>query len=385
VVSLSDTLTVSAPGTRQRATPLTTAMLGTAILLGMVLLMALQFPGRPEWFVSFGGQGNYTPYARDVLGEDVMVTLADGHDGQAFWLQARDPALLQSEATADVFDRPVYRAQRMLYPTLAAPFRLAGDEALLWGLVLVNLAVVAGGTYVSARLAVNRGAPAILGLAFALNPLVLVAALMDLGDALGLALLMATVLALREDRFRTALLCAVGAVLAKEVFLLPLGAIALLSIDGLSWRRRAELLVLPALSAGLWGLYVRWRFDWAPTKVGELTPVPLKGFVDAYRVEWSVVHDWIHAIVAVALLALSAMVVVRWCRRRTLELTAALPFALLVPMLSLGVISLWMNSIRAFGPAITLLAIDWYATSDHRRSAVARRDEAREARGLLPT
>ena len=348
---------------RPGPTPLMASVLGTGILLAMVLFMTVQFPGHPEWFVSFGGQGNYTPYAREVVGEDVLVTLADGHDGQAFWLQARDPALVDSDAVADVFDRPVYRAQRMLYPTLAAPFRLGGEQALFWGLVLVNLAVVAGGTYVTARLAVNRGAPAMLGLAFALNPLVIVAVLMDLGDALGLALLMATVLALREDRRRAAVLCAVGAVLAKEVFFLPVAAMALLSVDGLPWRRRAELLVIPAAVAGTWGLYVRWRFDWAATKVGELTAVPLRGFVDAYRFEWSVVHDWNHAIAAAVLLALSAVVAVRWVRRRTLELTAALPFALLVPLLSMGVIVFWMNSIRAFGPALTLLAIDWYATS----------------------
>jgi hypothetical protein len=267
---------------------------------------------------------------------------------------------------AQVYDRPVYRTQRMLYPTLASPFRVGGYEALFAGLVIVNLAAVAFGTYAAARLAVVRGASPLFGLAFALNPMVIVATLMDLSDALGLAMLLGTLLALREDRHRAALLFAVGAVLTKEVYLLPLAAVALLSTRDLPVRRRVELIAAPLAAAGTWAMYVRWRFHWAPTNVRELSTHPFAGVAEAYRTEWSLVHDWTNAIVAGAVLVIGGIVVVRWCLRRSLELTAALPFALLMPLVSGGVLALWTNSIRVFGPVLTLLVIDWYAQDQAR-------------------
>lgn len=364
---------VDAPPRLGRSTPWTVALLGTAILLAVVLLAAVGHQGRADWFVGFGVQGDYTPYAREVLGREPVVSLADGHDGQASWVQARDPLLLDAEVGRAVIDRPVYRAQRMLYPTLASPFRLAGEEALLWGLVLVNLAVVAFGTYVTARLAVDRGAPPVLGLAFALSPVAFVALALDLGDALAMGLLIATVLALRERRVRLALLLAVAAVLAKELTLLSLGSVALLWTEGGPLRRRLPLVVVPALVAASWALYVRVRFDFAPDSVGELTIVPLHGFQEGYRVEWHALVGWHNAAVALVLLGLSVVIVVRWVQRRSLELTAALPLAFLVPFLSYGVLARWTNSVRVLGPAVILLLIDWYATSD-RSTAMADED-----------
>ena len=336
-------------------------LLGLGVNLFLVLLGGLAYAGQPEWFVKFGREGEYTPYARKVIGEDVFVALADGHDGQAYWLQARDPALLHADTEAAIFDRPAYRTQRMLYPTLAAPFRLGGEDALFWGMVIVNLVVVGLGTWATARLAVARGAPAMVGLAFALNPIVAISLLMDFGDALALAALVGTVLLLREQRYRWALACATAAVLAKEVNLLPLAAIALTGAGALPGRCRVQLLAVPALAAGLWGAYARWRFGWPPSQIHEFSVVPLRGFVDSYRLAWSPLGTWTDAIVAVGLLALAAAVVARWWRRRSLELAAALPFALLVPFLSMAVLDIWVNAIRALGPAITLLAIDWYA------------------------
>lgn len=367
------TAPVAAPSRRPAASASvrTTVLAGVGLAIGLVVLAAMAFPGHPEWFVKFGGQGHYTPYAQQVLGEDLLVPLDDGHDGQGYWLQARDPALLDGSREATIFDRPAYRAQRMLYPTLAAPFGLAGEQGVLWGLVAVNVAAIGLGTFLAARLAVAAGATPIVGLAYTLNPLVAISLLMDFGDALALTALVAVVLAIRERRLGWAVLAAVAAVLAKEVMLLPLVAVALTGVGGLAWRHRVRLVVVPGVTAAVWALYVRWRLGWPQSQVQEFSFVPLWGYVDSYRRGWSHAGNWSDAGVAVVLLALAAVIVVRWWRRRTLELTVALPFALLVPFLSAYVVDLGLNSIRALGPALTFLAIDWYADPARRPTASA--------------
>jgi len=377
-VGTDATLTTPSPSRlRGTATVRTTVLIAVGLGLGLVVLASLAFPGHPEWFVKFGAEGAYTPFAREVLGDALLVPLDDGHDGQGYWLQARDPALIDGAREARIFDRPAYRAQRMLYPTLTAPFALLGEHAVLWGLVAVNVGAIALGTYLAARLAVAAGATPLAGLAFALNPLVAISLLMDFGDAVALAALVGAVLFLREGRFRWALGAAVAAVLAKEVMLLPLAAIAVTGVGGLTGRNRARLLVVPGLVAALWALYVRWRLGWPASQVRELNVVPLWGYVDSYRRGWSQAGNWSDAGVAVILLVVAAIVVVRWWQRRTLEMTAALPFALLVPFLSADVVNLGLNSVRAIGPALTFAAIDWYA-DPARRGAEAPRPTDRE-------
>ena len=160
-----------------------------------------------------------------------------GADGQYFWILARDPFLLNPQEIATWLDRPVYRAQRIGYPAFAAPWRLFGERSLLWGLLLGNIAVVAIGSYLTARLAICLGFPARTALAFAFNPGVIFSTMFDLCDALALA---ATVGALYAavTRQRLALACfSAVAGLTKEPAVLALGAAALASgAGGLSRR-----------------------------------------------------------------------------------------------------------------------------------------------------
>ena len=48
-------------------------------------------------------------------------------------------------------------------------------------------------------------------------------------------------------------------------------------------RRRWAIVVIPALAALGWAVYVRWRLGWPASDIEEFTPVPLWGYVDAYR------------------------------------------------------------------------------------------------------
>jgi hypothetical protein len=266
----------------------------------------------------------------------------------------------------DYTDRPQYRADRVLYPVLVSPFRLAGEQGLVWGLVIVNLGVVLAGGYLTARLAQLIGGPTAAGYAFAANPLVLASVVLDVADALAVVALIAVVLAVRRERWAWAVAAAVAAVLTKEAGILVIGAVAL-GASTATWRRRLTLVAVPAAVLALWAAYVRVRVDSRTTGVEEVTAVPFGGFSQAWRLAWAPQGQWGAAFIAGLLVVVAVVIVVRWWRRRTLELWAALPFALLVPFLSGQVVHWGTNSVRAIGPSLTFLVLDVLAEREGRR------------------
>jgi hypothetical protein len=327
----------------------------------LVVALLARADGNPQFFIHFGQQGSVTPIAKRVLGDNVLLPHADGHDGQAFWLLARDPLLVHGkELLAPYLDRPTYRAQRIGYPLLAAPWRLGGEAALVWGLLATNLAVVLGGGLVARSLGAQVGGTSRASLAFALSPGVLLATLFSLSDALALALLLATALALTRRRIAVAVACGVLGALTKESALIGLAGFAFLT-PRLPSRTRALLFAVPAAAAGAWALYVRWRLGWqvaAPTH--EFAP-PFWGYVDAWRRGWSPIGNWSDAVIAFALVPFAILGICRWWSRRTLLLAGGVPFLLLVPFLSAGILDLADNSLRAVTPSLTLMVLDYYA------------------------
>jgi hypothetical protein len=107
-----------------------------------VLVAAASTGGDADWFLHLGRTGPALGEARRLLGDDVEVPNRIGHDGASFWVLARDPLLVDPDAAEPLLDRPAYRARRIGYPLLAAPWRLGGEQALLWGMVVTNLAAV---------------------------------------------------------------------------------------------------------------------------------------------------------------------------------------------------------------------------------------------------
>ena len=356
-------MTAAPPQTRRDPTGLCRrAALASVIGYALFCLLFLFGPGHadPAWFIQLGSKRIPVAggLAKRALGPDVVIPHVDGHDGRFFWVQARDPLLLHPRLDAANLDRPAYRAQRIGYPALAAPFRLFGEYGVVWALLLVNLTIVGLGTWWTMALALDLGAPPRAAFGFVLNPAVIVAVLFDTSDALAIAAVIGVLLYLRRGRFPAAVGLGAVAALAKEPMLLALGAVALFS-PGLPRLRRAALVGLPAVAAGGWALYERWRLGWPPSQIQEFTS-PFYGYVDAYRQGWKPVGNWGDALVAVAVLALAIVLVVIWWRRRSVLLSAAVPFALLVPFLSSQVLDLADNSMRALGPALTLLALEAY-------------------------
>jgi hypothetical protein len=331
------------------------AMAFYAALMG---LFAVHYSG-PEWFLHLGHNNEPNlAFARHVFGPNVVVPHTDGHDGRYFWAQARDPLLLHPRADAPLLDRPVYRYQRVAYPLLAAPWRAFGERALLWGLVGTNIVLIGAGAFVAALLALEVGAPSRAALGFILCPAVVIAGIGDLSDALAIGALLLSLLLLLRGRFGWACTAGVVAVLAKEPMLLGLAGVGLLW-TALDRRRRILLVVVPGVVALAWALYVRWRLGWPPTSVEEFA-APLYGYVDAWRRGWSTAGNWADGAAALALVPFAVVVAVRWWRRRTLLLHAAIPFALLVPFFSAQVLDILLNSVRAVGPAVPLVWIDFY-------------------------
>lgn len=331
-------------------------MLAT-LALGVVVAVMSSTQGGPAYFIQLGEESRALEFAREVLGDDVPTPVADGHDGESYWLLARDPTLSGGEDLAKYFDRPLYRAQRIGYPALAAPWKLGGEQALLWGLVITNLAAVGVGTYLTGSNVSRNGGPSLAGYLFAANPLVWLALLFDFSDAVALVGLVGVVWALRSKRPGVAGAFGVVAALAKESSLLGLGALALLA-PKLPWRQRALLVVPAGASAVLWRLYVMAQpgFSSDP-QVQEFALRPMSGYLEAWRLGWSPMGDWVYAAISISLVPIAALVVWAWWRHRgSYELCAALPYALFVPFLSGQVLDIPINSVRAIGPALTLAA-----------------------------
>jgi hypothetical protein len=334
------------------------ALAGLVVAVAIVAV-GLARGGGPDWFLHLGQESPALPLARHVLGDDVSVPLADRHDGETFWVLARDPLLRQGTDTGANFDWPAYRSQRIMYPWLAAPWRVFGEQSLLWGLVLTNVVAVALGTFALTRLALVSGSSWKAGFAFALNPLVVVALLFDLSDIVALAALVGAVLLVHQRRMGWAIVLGCVAVLAKDTSLIGLLAVGALTTR-LRVRDRVALFAVPGIAATAWGLYARWRLGWPPSVAEGFTVIPFKGFVDAYRDGWKPTADWGNAVLGVLLIPLAVLIVERWRRDRSLVMTAALPYALWVPFLSALVVDLPQNAVRAIGPALSFLVVDLY-------------------------
>ena len=313
----------------------------------------------PDWFLHLGEEHPASiDLAGRVVGPDVDVPHQIGHDGKSFWVLARDPFLLRDSELRTTLDYPIYRARRIAYPLLAAPWRLGGEHSLLWGMLVTNMAIVVAGAYVSALLASRLGGPGRASLAFTLSPAVLVALLFDLSDALFIAAILLAVFLVHQGKTSSASWAGALAALAREHALLVMAALAFLP-GKLRGRERVELVVVPVAVFASWEFYVRWRLG----EAGQM-PVafarPFGGFLDLLRLG-SLEGDWGAIGLGFIILPIAAIAVIRWYRTRSILMDAALPIALTVPFLSVTVLDVAVNSFRIIGPVVTLLVLDYYS------------------------
>ena len=273
-------------------------VLAVAALFATVLTGRFHtYHGNPTGFVLFGQR--FARYTHPPRGAVILSPY--GYDGQFFYLQAKDPLVLDDSTVAGFRGaNEAFRLQRMAYPALAYVLAAGQRGALPWSLLLLNASLVLLLTGAFAVFAQRRGWSGWWALSVGLAAGFLTGTLRDLSDPLAVASLLGGLMTWRAGRRRWAAALLTIAVLAREPMLLALVAVALEAAFG-AWRARAErgaarrilleaapVVVLPALAFLGWQAYVDARYgaNVAGTSLAFLPP--FQGVVDELR---HAVHD----------------------------------------------------------------------------------------------
>jgi len=330
-----------------------------ATLVGVLIVAAslLRHDGDIAGLIKFGAGDTVaqrTAHVEDVLGRDVATVDLLGHDGSMFFLQALDPFYLSPDEHAVHLDRPVYRAQRMLFPTVAGLGGLLPGEVMLWTMGLTNVAALALGTVAAGRLSTRLGGTHWLGLAFLLNPGVIFEFDISGAGILAFAAALWGTLRLEEGKHRQAIAWFVAAVLAREVMLLYLAGICVYRL----WQtRRVPWLLggIPALSAMAWAGYVRLRLDShdGVNEVQEFGP-PFGGMLDS-------IENWMDnpidlGVVAGLIVVMPLLILRAWQRPNALAF-GAIGFVLVAILMTQQVWWRFFDISRAVAPIITAYVI----------------------------
>lgn len=289
-------------------------------------------------------------YAEELLGEIVLAPQA-GHDGKFFFSQAMDPFYLEPDIHAVHLDRPAYRAQRMLYPTLAGAGGLASPVGTAWGLILVNLTAMAVGTAATALVAMRLGISRWFGLAFALNPGILAGLTIDGAGVVAFAALMAAVYLVMTERAGWAVLAMTLAALSREPMLI--GVAGLTAYWFRSHRRIPGIFAVPWVATAGWWLYAHWRLDEGLSQDADALGLPFIGFFEAVG-RWMEEADRLPDILLGFLLVLVSIgIVIRSIRKPSALAWAVAGFAVLGVLLSPLVWVRYFDSGRALAPVLT--------------------------------
>jgi hypothetical protein len=347
-------------------------------IVGGVLALALMNSYSAGRWSSLLNVGSANPLLGTIESELGSVFTADavGHDGQLYYLIARDP--LGTRGTPQLLlqydNGPRYRYRRILFPLLAGAFGTLRGHATLAGMVFWLAAAMGLVTAATADLCFQlnvRGPWVLLTMA---NTGAMVSLLILTADALALALALIGLSLILRSRTGWAVAAFAAAALTKELYLL-----VPLTLAALAWRTRGcreafTLAVLSALPVAIWSVWIVMSLPAAGT-AAENIGLPLIGIVHAARVwilyERNYGELLLLGFVATSFVTATAMVVLgrnpvlRW---------------LVVPWLILGSVSTQVVWGRPNNPA-RVFSILWplsmlllgEAISGHRTRAAERR------------
>ena len=271
-------------------------------------------------------------------------------------MQSHDPLLLSPEQNAVVLDRPLYRSQRMLYPLLAGGFGLLTSSQIIWGMLVVNLLAIAGGTFATSIIAQRMGGSAWWGLAFAFNIGLISELNISGAGVVAAAFAFGAVAAYLGGREGWAVALLALACLSREVMLLvPLGIAWWLWRDG---RKRISIvsLLVPIATVASWALYLRLRLG-LDSGAGDASLAFRPPFVGIARA----LSDWLASPIdlaaGVAVLVLLGAYLYRTIKSNALVGWAFVGFVPLTLLLSELVWAFYFDSTRAVAPMITAFVL----------------------------
>lgn len=262
-----------------------------------------------------------------------------GHDGQQFYVIARNP--FNPHEASNYLNMPARRYRRIVYPLAAWAIAPGKGDPLVLALALVSIIGVGIGAW---SLTSFPRAPAWLALMMALTPPLIVSQFFSLSDVLATGLIMALFAAAFRRRWDLTIVLAILACLTRETAILAV--VSLVFWPQVNWKRKAFVIAMPTLVLGAWFVTTSRMFQngASGTDPGEFS-APFVG--------------WLHGVdVADILVPLALLAPVVWAaaKRTTFRPIQAFLVLNVILALCLGpVINFsWVNSTRAFAPAIPL-------------------------------
>jgi hypothetical protein len=291
-------------------------------------------------------------YGQRMLG-DVVPAGGDGHDGKYYFMQAMDPFYQQPDDHAYLLDRPSYRAQRMIYPTIAGGFGLVPPLATAWSLWGVNMLALGIGGWLTARLALQLGLSAWFGLAFVFNPGILVSSIIDTAEVFAMVFFIASVLMLTRRRYTAGAVFLSLAALSRETMIVAaIGAIAYI------WKteRKVPLVMgLPFLASAIWWVFLRFQIGYLDSGVQDVAAIglPFQGFYEAMLRWLSRPDSSVDMMFGLILLVVSLLIVKHAWKTPSLLGYMTAGFALIAVTMVVDVWKFYFDASRALAPVFT--------------------------------
>jgi hypothetical protein len=344
---------VTATTSGVRWLPIVLGVFAVAVGVYVSVTLLADSDWNPTVFIKFpGGVPEEMAYANEHL-RDVVPADALGHDGKFYFKQAMDPFYLSPDEHAYLLDRPAYRAQRMVYPTLAGGFGLLPAQAIAWSMVVLNVLALGIGTWLTAILAIELGISGWFGLAFVLNPGVLVSSFIDTGEVFAMVFFVGGALFLLRERYlATAILLTLAALSRESMLLCALGAALYI------WRTKRvvpKVLALPFVASAAWWLFLRSRLGYLETGLQDTKAigVPFKGFIEAIQTWLSQPGNAIDMILGVSLMVIAFLVAWRGFRNSDMLGYLAGGFLIIAVLMVEGIWLNYFDASRALAPVIT--------------------------------
>jgi hypothetical protein len=329
--------------------------------IGISLSMSFPILAASDWdptiFIKFPeGIPELLEYGEDRLGE-VSVAPRGGHDGKFYFVQAMDPFYLHPEANAYLLDRPTYRAQRMLYPTVVSVAGLGGPWAVVWAMYIANAIGIGLGCVVTALVARELGLSKYFGLAFAANLGMLSAGIFDTAEVFGFGLLMLGLYFCLRKSWGWMAFALTLAGLARESMLAGVFGVAVYLV--LAKVRLPRSLIYPLIVPAAWFAYLQLRIGYLPgyEDHAPVIAAPFTGFLKALVYWNSEPGQAANMAVGILLMAISVVFLVRVVRSRDPVVITGASFALIAVIMAEVVWYERYDSSRALAPLMTLFIL----------------------------